>query len=205
MIDLATQVDSSRVSTLSNANTFNFTRGKGIVKMTPLNKALPLKVVREFKRTVAPYITLRACYKNAVLAALYFKSKGYNVQVIEGYYEIDHSRFKRDRPFYHHRFGWDTHRWIIINGKHIDITLDCGVDICKTCHCNYKSVRVYEPETLLAFALKTGRDYDFVDQPKWCSSLDGITYDFLNQQHKWSLIDSSGCYVCLKTNVETAA
>lgn len=195
-----TPVDMVKVNEIIKSGTFHFTKGKGCVKITPMNKAFSMAVIRDFKRDMCSYIKELACYKNAVYAAMYFNSRGYDVKVVEGWYRINKDRFMKDNPFCKCREGWGTHRWIIVNGKHVDITLDCTHGRCKTRHCEYRSERVYEAEDLYAFALKTGIDCTMTETPKWCSTLDGINYEILNTPSQWSLVNEFGTYVCLRNN-----
>lgn len=197
-------ISNTDIANIISSDIFSFSKGKGNVNVIPLNKALPMNVVRAFKREIGPYISHRKCYKNAVIAALYLKTLGYEVKVVEGYYRINHQRFIKDNPTYFHREGWGTHRWIVINGKHVDITLDCINDICKPKHFDYRSIRIYEAEDLLAFAYKTGKDCTSCVRPQWCSSLDGIAYNHFNTPEKCSYINEAGYYICLKNQKQTA-
>ena len=186
-------------------NDFPFDKNEGMIKISSLKKALPSNILRAFKRDVAPHMLSLRCYVNAVYAALYLQNYGLEVDVVEGWYRLNIDRVSKD---FYKDFSfdskWSTHRWLKINGKYVDVTIECSDKNFSPCHFDYKSVRLYDAEDLLAFALKTGHDCHGTQEPLWCSTLDGI--NFKNGiPSKWSLVDESGNYVCLKNNVKTVA
>lgn len=205
---MATTIDISFDMTYSEMiayNDFPFDKNEGIIKITPLNKALPSNVLRAFKRDIAGNMLSFRCYTNAVVAALYLQNFGLDVDVVEGWYRLNLDSVSKD---FYNTFSleskWSTHRWLKINGKYVDVTIECDESKYLPRHFDYKSARLYDAEDLLAFALKAGHDHYGTQEPLWCSTLDGINFRD-GVPFKWSLVDESGNYVCLNNTVKTAA
>ncbi len=197
-------IDTDRYNEFITYDNFPFDKHQCIVKMNPLNKVLSINALRAFKAEISQHMYHLACFRNAVIAARYFESLGYDVDVVEGRYKVDERRFKKDFPFRKPNSQWMTHRWLRINGKHVDVSIECAGDGCKTHHFLYKSERLYDADDLFAFGLKTGNDCG-TDEIIWCSSLDGMTYNQFDKPTSWSLVNEQGDYVCLKNRVKIVA
>ena len=199
------KIDIERVDKAIYSNIFSFAKHTFPHQITPLSKACPLKTTIMFESEIAPEIEELACFRDAVYAALYLKGLGHSVSVVEGMYKVDLCTIKSDLRKSVSAKGWMTHRWIVVDGKHVDITIEYGSSHLKTRNFIYKPMRVYAPEDLFAFALKTGKDYRQDSMPIWCSSLDGINYCIGGMPVKWSLIKSSGEYFCFKNHKSNVA
>lgn len=188
-------INKEKIDNALTSNTFFFSKPKYMPEITPFRKAFPFQTIISFERDIAPDIDEYCCFRDAVYTALYLKGQGYNARVVDGKHKFKAIAINR-HPKENLIKDWMTHRWVVVDGKHIDTTIEYGDYPFTTSDFIYKPERIYAPEDLLAFALKVGYDYFDHYTPIWCSTLDGGNYIMGGTLFKWSLIKESGEYFC---------
>ncbi len=149
------------------------------VKITPMNLLFPKEIIDELRELD---IKEGWCYINAVKVAKRLQEKGYEVDVVEGYYACNQRARQRYAKVYTFFDGWMEHRWCKIGEYYFDPThfLDKNSIFSSNCF-DYKAERLYYADDLLNFAEQVGKDYisalPFFRNRNtiWCSSLTGAT------------------------------
>lgn len=178
-----------------------------ICEVRPMETFACKKVMDEYYHRVYPYIQKNQCYQNSIIAAAYFKSKGIDVKVVEGRYEIkdnvaelvSHERLEEVAKQYAQNVenlseeerierarlqaDYNGHRWLMKGDKFFDPTCD---KFGLTKIMNYLPERAYEVEPLIAYHQVSGIV---------TSSLNGIVLDDTNSIHSYGYINKNYEYV----------
>jgi hypothetical protein len=153
---------------------------KKSVKMTPMNLLFPSEIIEEL-------LTLNVrkgwCYENAVKVARFLEEKGYEVDVVEGYYRSSKKALRRFPEYLSEETNcWLEHRWCKFGDYYFDPTfyLDRYTFLTSQ-YFEYRAERLYYADDLLNFAEQVGKDYISAvpfyctRNTIWCSSLTGAT------------------------------
>lgn len=145
------------------------------VKITPMNLLFPKEIIDELREMD---IKEGWCFVNAVMVAKRLQEKGYEVDVVEGYYGYNKKARNRFSKVYRLGKGWIEHRWCKIGDYYFDPTyyLDENTVFSSNCF-DYRAERLYYADDLIDFAHQVSDDYDVENRMEedklWCSSLNG--------------------------------
>jgi hypothetical protein len=147
------------------------------VKMTPMNLLFPKAILDELRNMD---IREGRCFENAVLVAKELEKKGYEIDVVEGFYKIN-KQTKKNYPYYNYYEDWMEHRWCKIGDYYFDAThyLDADAEL-KSKNFDYRAQRLYYADDLLEFARIITKDFKGITNGLlnglWCSSLNGAAW-----------------------------
>lgn len=148
------------------------------VNMVPMNLLFPKGIIDEMEQLG---ICMGGCYWNSIKVAKFLESKGYKIDVVEGFYKIKNNARKRlhdtEIP------KWKEHRWCKMGNHYFDATVYLGSRCYKCKDFYYRAERLYNADDLLEFSEMVAKEtpiqsdcIEGIDEHLWCSSITGRTF-----------------------------
>ncbi len=188
---------------------YNFKTIDTAVSISPMKTLFCKRIMDSFKKDMPGVIQPNRCFSNALIAAQWFREKGFDVEVVEGYMDKNNYAFEYARRMgisvyseKHSRLNTEPveHRFCKKGDKYFDPTIEFlfGFDMVK-CF-DYAGKRIYDYETLIDFAMRTEKDYGRIH---FHSSISGLSYAYVGEKNipiYWGHIDDNGEYVSPDSN-----
>ena len=179
------------------------------VVVVPMKTLFCKRIIEAFNKSMKGVIMPNRCFANALIAADWFNERGFDVEVVEGTIEPNDYCFKwsekTGRPVYstkHPRLNEEPieHRFCKKGDKYFCPTLEFlfGFDMVRCV--DFTAIRVYDYQTLVAFAMETQHLFG---EPHLHSSISGLSYTYVGGEETpiyWGNINDDGVYVSPTSN-----
>lgn len=189
---------------------FNFKSIDECVEIVSMNRIFDRKTMECFRRAMKNRIMPDQCFTNAIMAACWFKERGFDVKTVDGcMYPNEYGEraaAARNIPYYSSKYDRLNnnpleHRFCVFNGKYFDPTIEFLFGFEPTKWCDYEVYRIFEPQVLidLAFELKNrfGEYHFFYTET-------GVTYFYAENDQEipihWGYVNENGDYIPPKEN-----
>lgn len=179
------------------------------VSITPMKHLFCERIMRYFKNNMTGVIQPNQCFANAIVAAEWFSEKGFDIEVVEGHMVPNNYCFENaGRMGYkvhsekHPRLNTEPleHRFCKKGDKYFDPTIEFLFGFERVKMFDYTARRIYDYETLIAFAMRTKEDYGTLH---FHSSISGLSYVYVGEKDipiYWGHIDENGDYISPRKN-----
>ena len=168
---------------------YEFETINSTITMTPMRKLFSGITTSRFRGDMQGMILPNRCYRNALIAAEWFKSRGIKVEVVDGYVFTD-TMNKEDGS---------THRFLKYGDKYFDPTLEYLFGLQHLDGLNFFAVRSYEYETIRRFYADMHSVYGELYFSDTFSGIGKFYYDGFMYEFETDIIGENGEYVFRNT------
>ena len=190
---------------------FNYTILNEPVTIVPMRSLFCKRIMDRFAKRCKGVFKPNLCYYNALVAARWLKEWGFDVEVVDGVLttndnypllckkmglaeESRYPHLQNNAPI--------GHRWCKKGNRYFDPTIEglFGMEYVRAF--DYKGMRVFDDQTLIAFA-NTIRSTFRSEQIRFVSSISGCTYKYDGKHEtliNWGYIDDNGNYIAPEKN-----